>query len=118
MLQNAKLHALKNPRLLQIQHSLPPKFIDIPSPFHRFFLLLHRHEPPPPPPSPAHSLRSQLNLTAKNRHRADRNLRNYELRDFIATKPNSQRKSTHSVLSLLVRTLDKYLKKLLCEAIP
>ncbi|KAK7411813.1 hypothetical protein VNO78_03254 [Psophocarpus tetragonolobus] len=93
MHQNAQLHAFKNPRLLQIQHSPPSKFIDLPSPFHLLFLALRHRQPPPPPPSPAAAaLRSRLNLTANPRHRADRKPANYELRVIIAMKRSSQRK--------------------------
>lgn len=102
MLQNTQLHALKNPRLLQIQHSPTPKFIEPPSTFHRLFLLHHRHQPPPPPPSPAATRVTlppmRLNLTAKNLHRTDRNFTNYGLRDFVATKRKSQRIKSTCVL--------------------
>ncbi|WVZ19103.1 hypothetical protein V8G54_006425 [Vigna mungo] len=95
MLQNTQLHALKNPRLLQIQHSPPPKFIDTPSTFHRLFLLQHRHQPPLPPPSPTATCATlpptRLNLSTKNLHRTDRNFRKYGLRVFIAMKQKSQR---------------------------
>ncbi|KAH1232355.1 hypothetical protein GmHk_09G025030 [Glycine max] len=75
-------HALKNPRLLQIQHSPRREFIDRNSQFCLLFLLLlpllgHR-QPPSPPSSPAGAAppRSQLKIT---RHRTDRKPANYEI---------------------------------------
>lgn len=48
---NTNAHALKNPRLLQIQHSPFVEFINLPSSFHLSILALRHHQPPRPPPS-------------------------------------------------------------------
>ncbi|KAK7328683.1 hypothetical protein VNO77_22800 [Canavalia gladiata] len=95
MHQNAQLHALKNPRLLQIQHSpYPTKFIDLSSPFH--LLLHHQYQqqpepspPSPPPPEASGAFHPPITTQAHRRVSLQHRSKNCKLRVFKVMKRNA-----------------------------